>query len=169
MLPSDSNYPNKKFNFEYLRQQMPSEPMLHAFFTLEMKNDGFTYDGWQGQNLCLAYRPTGGYTGPTFQDWSPRSFAGARLSPPNVHWCISEFVSTFDGLSLSHFQSKPKLCNGPCNRRNLNDDMQRKIRYNLLCGLKSIFVIRKLHTSLIKIKIMRRCIVDSFVWVAECK
>ena len=95
MLPNDSNYPNKKFNFEYLRQQMPSEPMLHAFFTLEMKNDGFTYDGWQGQNLCLAYRPTGGYTGPTFQDWSPRSFAGARLSPPNVHWCINEFVSTF--------------------------------------------------------------------------
>ena len=70
--------------------------------------------------------------------------------------CTGVSVSSFqplstDGLSLSHFQSKPKLCNGPCNRRNLNDDMQRKIRYNLLCGSKSIFVMRKLHTSLIEI------------------
>ncbi|PFX15438.1 Tolloid-like protein 2 [Stylophora pistillata] len=96
VLPCNSNYPNKKFNFEYLTQQMPSEPMLHTFFKLKVKNDGFTYDGWQGQNLCLAYRPIGGYTGPAFQDWSPRPFACVCPSPPNVPWCIGDFVPNFE-------------------------------------------------------------------------
>ena len=81
--------------------------------------------------------------------------------------CTSVLVSSFqllstDGLNLSQFQSKPKLCSGPCTPRNLNDNMQRKIRYNLLCGSKSIFVTRKLHTSTIEIKIMCRWIVHSF-------
>ena len=89
--------------------------------------------------------------------------------------CAGVSVSSFqplstDGLSLSHFQSKPKLCNGPCNRRNLNDDMQRKIRYNLLCGSKSIFVMRKLHTSLIEINSDYAPVYRWFIfWVAECK
>ena len=82
--------------FSKIRQQMPSEPMLHTFFKLETKNGSFTYDGWQGQNLYLAESLIGGYTGPPFQDWSPLPFACARPSPPNVHWCISEFVPTFE-------------------------------------------------------------------------
>ncbi|PFX28976.1 hypothetical protein AWC38_SpisGene6250 [Stylophora pistillata] len=96
VLPCNSNYPNKKFNFEYLTQQMPSERMLHTFFKLKVKNDGFTYDDWQGQNLCLAYRPIGSYTGPAFQDWSPRPFACVCPSPPNVPWCIGDFVANFE-------------------------------------------------------------------------
>ena len=153
MLPCNSNDLNKKFNFENPTRQMPSEPTLHTFFKLKAKNDGFTSDGWQGQNLCLAHRPIG------VHDHSP---VVALVHQMCTGVSVRSFQSlSTDSLSLSQFQSKPKLCNGSCNRRNLNDMMRK--------GLKTIFVTRKLHNNFIKIKIMRRWIACSFFWVAECK
>ena len=125
---------------------MPSEPTLHTFFKLKAKNDGFTSNDWQGQNLCLAHRPIG------VHDHSPVVVLVHQM-------CTGVSVRSFqslstDSLSLSQFQSKPKLCNGSCNRRNLNDMMRK--------GIKTIFVTRKLHNSFIKIRIMRRRIACSF-------
>jgi len=96
VLPCNSNYRNKKFNFEYLTQQMETEPKLHTFFKIKVKNDNFGRETWQGQNLCLAYRPIGGWTGTAFKDWLPAVFACACPSPQDVHWCVSQYVPTFE-------------------------------------------------------------------------
>lgn len=50
VLPCSDNYRNKKFMFEYLTQQIASEPMLHTFFKLKVENENFYRESWRGQS-----------------------------------------------------------------------------------------------------------------------
>ncbi|KAL9964336.1 hypothetical protein ACROYT_G027964 [Oculina patagonica] len=88
VLPCSSSYRNKKFKFEYLTHQKEGEPKLHTFFKLKVKNENFVT--WRGHSICLAYRPTGGYTGPSFTDWSPSLFSCSCPSGEGVFHCIGE-------------------------------------------------------------------------------
>ena len=169
VLHCNFNYANKKFNFEYPTRKMPSEPMLHSFFKLRAKNDGLTK--MVGKSRISAW-PTDRLGVTPDRHFRAGIHDHSSVLVPVHKMCSS--VSSFQPLStdcviFSQFQSKPKLCNGPCNRGNLNDKMRKKTRYNLLCGSESIFVTRKLRNSLIEIKIMRRWIACSFFRVAECK
>jgi len=96
VLPCNSNYRNKKFMFECLTQKIASEPMMHTFFKLKVKNENFGRESWPGQNICLGYRPIGGYTGPKFKDWSPSVFSCSCPSGGDLHHCIDRFVPTFE-------------------------------------------------------------------------
>ena len=78
VLPCKSSYRNKRFNFEYLTQQMESEPKLHTFFKIKVKSDYFGQETWQGENLCLAWRPIIENIIIDFRAKSLRSF----LNPP---------------------------------------------------------------------------------------
>ena len=101
VLPCSSSYNNKKFLFEYLTNQIEGQPkIMHTFFKLKAKNENFDYQNWQGKELCLAYRPVGGWTSPgKFVDWAPYVFSCTCPSPTdlNIPWCIgSDTVPTFD-------------------------------------------------------------------------
>lgn len=105
VLPCSSNYRNKKFRFEYVTQQKESEPKMHTFFKLKVKNENFGRESWRGQNICLAYRAIGGWTGTAFEDWSPMVFSCSCPSGEDVHWCISEYVPNFH---YGWFKFEPK-------------------------------------------------------------
>ena len=105
VLPCSSSYRNKKFRFEYLTQQMESEPKMHTFFKLKVKNENFGHESWRGQNICLAYKPIGGYTGASFIDWSPSVYACSCPSGGDVPWCIGQFVPNFE---YGWFKFEPK-------------------------------------------------------------
>lgn len=91
VLPCSSRYNNKRFTFEYLSHQISGENKLHTFFKIKAKNDNFEREGWQGQDICLAFRASGGYVGTTFKGWIPQPF---RCTCPSImnelHWCIGE-------------------------------------------------------------------------------
>ena len=70
VLPCSSRYRNKKFMFEYLTLEIESEPKLHTFFKLKVKNQNIGHANWQGKNICLEYNWTYMYR---FErdDWLP--------------------------------------------------------------------------------------------------
>jgi len=105
VLSCNSNYRNKKFNFEYLTLQKASEPKLHTYFKLKVKNDNFGRESWRGQNICLVYRPIGGWTGTAFKDWSPSVFSCTCPSGQDIHWCLSDYVPDFE---YGWFKFEPK-------------------------------------------------------------
>lgn len=91
VLPCSSSYNNKRFTFEYLSHQISGENKLHTFFKLKAKNDNFDHEGWQGQDICLAFRASRGYVGTLFERWVPQPF---RCTCPSIrnelHGCIGE-------------------------------------------------------------------------------
>ena len=91
VLPCSSSYNNKRFTFEYLSHQISGENKLHTFFKLKAKNDNFDHEGWQGQDICLAFRARRGYVGTLFERWVPEPF---RCTCPSIrnelHGCIGE-------------------------------------------------------------------------------
>ena len=96
-----SNHNNKKFYFEYLTNQIESEPkIMHTFFKMKVKTEDLSYQNWQGKELCLAYRPVGGYTSPgVFIEWVPYVFSCTCPTPTELNrdWCISDdLVPNFD-------------------------------------------------------------------------
>lgn len=90
VLPCSSKYRNKKFNFEYLTKQDAMDPTMHTFFKLKVKNENFGRKSWRGQNICLAYRPRGGWTGTSFIDWDPLPFSCSCPRGKDIHFCIGE-------------------------------------------------------------------------------
>lgn len=89
VLPCDASYNNKRFTFEYLSHQISGENKLHTFFKLKAKNDNFDREGWQGQDICLAFGASGGFVGTAFKRWVPLPFR--CTCPPimnELHSCI---------------------------------------------------------------------------------
>ncbi len=105
VLPCSSSYRNKKFKFEYLTQRREDEPKLHTFFKLKVKNDNVAWESWRGQNICLAYRPIGGWTGTSFIDWSPEVCSCSCPSGQDIFWCIGERLATAE---FGWFKFEPK-------------------------------------------------------------
>ena len=109
VLPCSSSYRSKKFNFEYLTQQDADEPKMHTFFKVKVQNENLGHENWRGQNICLAYRTIGGWTGTVFIDWAPQPFSCSCPSGQDIHWCISQYTPDFHYgwfKDFSHFQSK---------------------------------------------------------------
>ncbi|CAH3150409.1 unnamed protein product [Pocillopora meandrina] len=108
VLPCSSSYNNKKFTFEYLSHQRSGENKLHTFFKLKAKNDNFDRPGWQGQDICLAFRASGGYVGTTFDRWVPQPFR--CTCPPitnELHWCIGEYPPSASDNEYPWFKFEP--------------------------------------------------------------
>lgn len=97
VLPCSDNYRNKKFKFEYLTQQMASEPTMHTYFKLKVKGENFGCKGWQGKNICLAYKPVNGWvTGAGFKGWVPIESSCSCPSEECLFNCISQSVPISD-------------------------------------------------------------------------
>ena len=108
VLPCSSNYNNKKFTFEYLSHQISGENKLHTFFKLKAKNDNFDRPGWQGQDICLVFRATGGHVGTAFDRWDPQPFRCTCPSITNeLHGCIGEYPPRPHGNEYPWFKFEP--------------------------------------------------------------
>ena len=114
VLPCSLSYNNKRFTFEYLSHQISSENKLHTFFKINAKKDNFDRPGWQGQDICLAFRASGGYVGTTFERWVSQPF---RCTCPSimscigilVYWYIGEYPPRPHGSNLSQLNKQSFL------------------------------------------------------------
>ena len=108
VLPCSSSYNNKRFTFEYLSHQISGEDKLHTFFKVKAKNDNFDREGWQGQDICLAFRALGGYVRTSFERWVPQPF---RCTCPSImnelHWCIGEYPPGSSDNEYPWFKFEP--------------------------------------------------------------
>ena len=97
VLPCSNNYRNKKFKFEYLTQQMASEPTMHTYFKLKVKGENFGRESWRGQNICLAYKPVNGWvTAGVFIGWAPIPSSCSCPTGEDMFTCIGQYVPNFE-------------------------------------------------------------------------
>jgi len=106
VFPCNSNYRNKKFEFEYLTILSESEPELHTFFKLKAKGENIRRQTWREGSICLVNEER--YTGSSLTHWPPFIASCSCPSPNNeIFACIGMETFIRPKSSFGFFKFEP--------------------------------------------------------------